>query len=183
VVKPLGETRPAWKVLRVLGNLLGLEGFEHESSDEVRAEALGDPASVAARLSNRPAEGSGAAPPAAAAHGGLERIADVPIYATDSIVRRAVSLQLTADARPPVAHLPADLWHHLGVRPGDLVRVSQGEAHVTLPAALDPTLDPGTVRVPVGHPDTAALGPMFGALEVAAAGPAAGTRTAEATAA
>ena len=53
VVKPLGETRPAWKVLRVLGNLLGLTGFDFETSDEVRAEALGDPTTLAARLDNR----------------------------------------------------------------------------------------------------------------------------------
>ena len=50
VVKPLGEARPAWKVLRVLGNLLGLPGFDFETSDEVRAEALGDVAAIAARL-------------------------------------------------------------------------------------------------------------------------------------
>ena len=48
VVKPLGEARPAWKVLRVLGNLLGLAGFEFESSEEVRDEALGDVATIAA---------------------------------------------------------------------------------------------------------------------------------------
>src|SRR6185436_10237383 len=42
VVQPLGETRPAWKVLRVLGNLLGLAGFEHDSSEDVRREALGE---------------------------------------------------------------------------------------------------------------------------------------------
>jgi NADH-quinone oxidoreductase subunit G len=185
VVKPLGETRPAWKVLRVLGNLLGLEGFEQESSEEVRAEALGDAGGVAARLSNAPPSGAGADAMSSTApnHGSLERVADVPLYSTDSIVRRASSLQLTADARPPMAHLPPDLWHHLGLKPGDLVRVAQGEAHVTLPAALDPTLDPGTVRVPAGHADTAALGPMFGGLEVAAAGPAPGARAAAATAA
>ncbi len=51
VVKPLGETRPAWKVLRVLGNLLGLPGFEQDSSEAVRAEVLGGkPSSVAERL-------------------------------------------------------------------------------------------------------------------------------------
>ncbi|MGE5118258.1 MAG: NADH-quinone oxidoreductase subunit NuoG, partial [Betaproteobacteria bacterium] len=54
VVRPRGETRPAWKVLRVLGNLLGLQGFAYETSEEVRAEALGDPAALADRLSNRP---------------------------------------------------------------------------------------------------------------------------------
>ena len=101
VVKPLGDTRPAWKVLRVLGNLLGLEGFTFETPEEVRDEALGSVDAIPGRLNNRPAQtaadagqGSGDRRPAA-----LERIADVPIYATDSIVRRAPSLQLTADAR------------------------------------------------------------------------------------
>ncbi|HYE70328.1 MAG TPA: NADH-quinone oxidoreductase subunit NuoG, partial [Aquabacterium sp.] len=50
VVKPAGDSRPAWKVLRVLGNMLGLSGFAHETSEEVRAEAL--PADFKARLSN-----------------------------------------------------------------------------------------------------------------------------------
>ena len=52
VVKPLGDTRPAWKVLRVLGNMLELKGFDFETSEEVRAEALGDVSRIASRLSN-----------------------------------------------------------------------------------------------------------------------------------
>jgi NADH-quinone oxidoreductase subunit G len=162
VVKPLGEARPAWKVLRVLGNLLGLAGFEQETVEQVRAEALGDLATLPARLSNATsvAVGAGAAPQ------GLQRLADVPIYATDALVRRAASLQLTADARPPVAGLPPGLWQQLGLRDGDRVRVAQGAAHVVMPARRDATLADGTVRVPAGHPDTAALGPMFGTIEV-----------------
>jgi len=172
VVKPHGEARPAWKVLRVLGNLLGLAGFDFESTDEIRAEALGDPASVAERLDNRPAAAApGASTPAAstrvqASHGALERIADVPIYSTDPIVRRAASLQLTADARPPVAHLPQALWQRLDLAPGDRVRVRQGDSEAVLPAVLDAMLAADVVRVPAGHPDTSALGPMFGAIAV-----------------
>ena len=41
VVQPLGETRPAWKVLRVLGNLLGLAGFEQQSADDARGRSAG----------------------------------------------------------------------------------------------------------------------------------------------
>ncbi|RAG59943.1 hypothetical protein DN536_40305, partial [Burkholderia multivorans] len=52
VVRPLGETRPAWKVLRVLGSLLGLPNFEYETAEEVRLAALGE-AGVASRLSNK----------------------------------------------------------------------------------------------------------------------------------
>jgi len=163
VVRPLGETRPAWKVLRVLGNLLALKGFDFETSEEVRAEALGDETTIASRLSNR-SSAPAAANAATAAE--LERIADVPIYATDSLVRRATSLQLTADARAPFASLPPSLWSQLGLRAGDQVRVSQGAAQALLPAKLDATLAPNCVRVPAGHPDTAALGAMFGAISV-----------------
>ncbi len=166
VVKPLGETRPAWKVLRVLGNLLALKGFDFETSEEVRAEALGDVTTIAARLSNQ----TSANVTATATPGGFEptfeRVADVPIYATDSLVRRATSLQLTADARAPFANLPQALWSQLGLNAGDKVRVSQGAAQAVLPARLDATLAATAVRVPAGHPDTAALGAMFGAITV-----------------
>ncbi|MET0383049.1 MAG: NADH-quinone oxidoreductase subunit NuoG [Burkholderiaceae bacterium] len=170
VAKPLGETRPGWKVLRVLGDLLGLPGFNQQSCEEVLAEALGDPATIAARLGNDAA--LPAALPIDAAGGrepGFERIADVPIYATDSLVRRALSLQLTADARSPLAHLPGRLWSDLGLVAGDKVRVTQGACEVVLGARLDDTLAPTAVRVPAGHVLTAGLGASFGAVGVAKA--------------
>ncbi|MES3015769.1 MAG: NADH-quinone oxidoreductase subunit NuoG [Pseudomonadota bacterium] len=166
VVKPLGDTRPAWKVLRVLGNLLALKGFDFETSEEVRAEALGDLTTIAARLSNQTTASLSAPTVAGALEPTFERVADVPIYATDSLVRRATSLQLTADARAPVASLPQALWSQLGLSAGDKVRVSQGGAQAVLPARVDATLAATAVRVPAGHPDTAALGAMFGAVTV-----------------
>jgi NADH-quinone oxidoreductase subunit G len=164
VVKPLADTRPGWKLLRVLGNLLGLPGFEHETVEAVRAEALGDAAELTTRLDNRAA--AEIALPASAPSPALERIADVPIYATDAIVRRSSSLQLTADAREPVAGVPTALWTQLGLADGAKVRVGQGSASVLLPAQHDATLAATAVRVSAGHPATASLGPMFGALTV-----------------
>ena len=161
VVKPLGDTRPGWKVLRVLGNLLGLSGFEQETVEEVRAEALGDPTNLAARIDN-----SAPAMQAFDASTGLERVADVPIYCADALVRRAASLQRSADARPPVASLPSALWRQLGLQPGERVRVTQGDAVAELPAVEDASLAATAVRVPAGHADTAALGPMFGSVMV-----------------
>jgi NADH-quinone oxidoreductase subunit G len=161
VVKPLGETRPGWKVLRVLGNLLGLPGFEQETAEEVRAEALGDLATIPSRLSN-----ACPAPVAVPTVTGMQRVADVPIYAADPIVRRAPSLQHTADAQAPVAHLPQSLWQRLGLKAGDRVMVLQGTTAQVLPAALDATLASDAVRIPAGHADTAALGPMFGLISV-----------------
>jgi len=159
VVKPLGDTRPGWKVLRVLGNLLGLSGFEFESVEQVRAEALGDEAALASRLSNAVSAPTFA--PAAAPQG-LQRIADVPLYATDMLVRRAPSLQLTADAREPAVGLPPALFAQLGER----VRVTQGSGSSVLAARADASLAEGTVRIAAGHPATAALGAMFGTVTV-----------------
>jgi NADH-quinone oxidoreductase subunit G len=161
VVKPLGQTRPGWKVLRVLGNLLGLPGFEQETAEEVRAEALGDLATMPARMDN-----TSAAPVAVRSVSALQRIADLPIYAADPIVRRAAALQHTADARPPAAVLPQALWDKLGLKPGGRVLVQQGTVAQVLPAEVDPTLAPEVVRVAAGHPDTAGLGPMFGLIAV-----------------
>jgi len=162
VVPAQGESRPAWKVLRVLGNLLGLSGFEQESVEEVRSEALGDASGIAARLSNA----SGAVAQPVGPLGGLQRVADVPLYSTDAIVRRAPSLQATADAKAPVAGLPSALWAQLGLQAGDQVRVSQGGASAVLPAREDTRLAANTVRVAAGHPSTSTLGAMFGAIAV-----------------
>ena len=165
VVKPAGDARPAWKVLRVLGNLLGLSGFDFESAEEVRAAALGDVAALVQRLDNQ-ADAAAVKAPLSAAASGLQRIADVPIYTSDAIVRRAVSLQLTADARGPLVGLPSALWQQLGLVPGAKVRVTQGEGSVVLGAREDSTLAEGAVRVAAGHQATATLGAMFGAVTV-----------------
>ncbi|WP_164962725.1 NADH-quinone oxidoreductase subunit NuoG [Rubrivivax sp. JA1026] len=163
VVRPLGDTRPAWKVLRVLGNLLGLPGFDHDSAEAVRAEALGDPATIAARLDNTPAAATGSP---VARDGALERVADVPIYATDSLVRRSAPLQRSADARVPPVGLSSSLWRQLGLAKGDKVLVAQGQGAAVLAAREEPWLADGAVRVAAGHPDTVALGAMFGPITV-----------------
>lgn len=162
VVKPAGDTRPAWKVLRVLGNLLGLPGFNQETSEEVRAEALGDVATVPSRLDNR-ADAPITLPETA---GGLERIADVPIYSADALVRRAPALQHTADAAAPVVGVSAARAQQLGLSAGDKVRVAQGQASVVLPVRIEPALADNVLRVPAGHPLTASLGAMFGAISI-----------------
>ncbi|MEY4764570.1 MAG: hypothetical protein RI907_1243 [Pseudomonadota bacterium] len=162
VVKPLGETRPAWKVLRVLGNLLSVQGFDFETSEAVKARALGDLAAIAGRLNNT----TNAPIAIAAGNGALERLADVPIYSADALVRRAPSLQATADAAAPVASLPAALWAELGLAEGAQVKVSQDAGSVVLPAVRDASLPANVVRVPTGHAATAALGAAFGPIKV-----------------
>ncbi len=166
VVKPLAETRPGWKVLRVLGNLLGLPGFDFETVESVGAEALGDIDTLSQRLNN--AAPAVTAPAAAPVGPGLERVADVPIYSTDATVRRAASLQATADARLPEVGVPTALWQQLGLQPGAKVLVGQGETAVVLPAREDTGLAPTAVRIAAGHPSTVGLGAMFGAITLEA---------------
>jgi NADH-quinone oxidoreductase subunit G len=160
-VQPLGEARPAWKVLRVLGTLLGKPGFEFDTIDEVREACLGG-RDVAGLLSNR-IEADAVSPAAA---GGIERIADVPIYFADPLVRRAPSLQKTSDAKPPRAWMNAKLLQKLGLAAGQPVIVRQGSGSAKLPAALDDKLPDDCVRVAAAHASTAALGTMFGSLSL-----------------
>ncbi|CAG2149793.1 Periplasmic nitrate reductase [Cupriavidus campinensis] len=162
VVRALGESRPAWKVLRVLGNLLDVPGFDFDTAEAVREEVLAKP--VAPQLNN-----TTDAPirVTAAAANGIERIADVPIYHADPIVRRADSLQLTAAARRAMqVALSSDLFDKLGVQVGDPVRVTQGEGSVVLPAALEITLPANTVRVPAATVAAATLGALYGNVTV-----------------
>ncbi|MBM3358080.1 MAG: NADH-quinone oxidoreductase subunit G [Betaproteobacteria bacterium] len=162
VVRPLGEARPAWKVLRVLGNLLGLAGFEHDSAEAIRGEILRS-TDLSGRLDNRPPVSTleAQAPRSGRA---IERIAEVPIYYSDAIVRRARALQNTRDAAAPVAAMNRALAERMGVREGDPLRVQQGEGEAVVYAAVDDRLPADCIRLAAGHPVTAGLGPMFGEL-------------------
>jgi NADH-quinone oxidoreductase subunit G len=97
VVRPLGETRPAWKVLRVLGNLLNLPGFEFESSKDVLAAIFKSSGDVPAQVSADQLSNASSAAVDLALAAGVPAVAS--IYQLDSIVRRSTSLQLTADAK------------------------------------------------------------------------------------
>jgi NADH-quinone oxidoreductase subunit G len=161
-VLPVGEARPAWKVLRVLGTMLGRPGVAFDTIEEVRDACLAG-RDVAALLSNRIEEGA-AAP--AATPAGLQRIAEVPIYAADPLVRRSPSLQKTRDARVPRAWMNARLLKKLGLADGQpvLARMQEGQARLT--AALDDRLPDDCVRIAAAHAATADLGPMFGEISL-----------------
>jgi NADH-quinone oxidoreductase subunit G len=170
-VKPLGETRPAWKVLRVLGNLLDLQGFNYETSEEIRNEVLGMAANVKeiqADLRPRLNNSAKLAPKSAttSASDALERLAPVPIYSTDAIVRRSPPLQQTDDAKAPLAWISPALAEKLVVIEGDIVRVSQGSGSAMLTVGIDKRLPDSVVRVATAHPGTQTLGGMFGEIRV-----------------
>jgi NADH-quinone oxidoreductase subunit G len=169
-VKPLLETRPAWKVLRVLGNILGLSGFDYDTSEAIRDEVVGA-GDFSAKLNNTSKQAVVASNFAGSIETtGTERIADVPIYFADAVVRRAESLQKMADSAAPKAHLSTALAQQLGVAAGDIVKVTQGSGSAILVAAVDASLPANAVRVAAAHPSTAALGGMFGPITVEKAG-------------
>ena len=162
-VQPLGEARPAWKVLRVLGNLLNLPGFDFNNSEEIRDEALGG-TDVSDKLGNilhgvtEPSKNDNAA--------GFQRVSDVPIYAADAIVRRASSLQKTRDAHAPLAMMHSAELKKLNLQSGEMVRLTQENGSVRLPVIADDSLPSGVVRAAAGHAATAGLAGMFGEIGV-----------------
>jgi len=154
-VKPLGETRPAWKVLRVLGNLLELPGFEFNSSEDVRNEVLpGNPQFVSG-LDNGI---DGVAIDLVPVSAGLERVADVPIHFADALSRRSEPLQEAADSAAPAARMNSMQLSRLGVQSGEQVKVGAGgTAKVALSVQLDDGVPSGAVRIAAAHLTTVAL--------------------------
>jgi NADH-quinone oxidoreductase subunit G len=164
--KPLGETRPAWKVLRVLGNLLEQSGFDYETSEQVRDEllaGLGGKPEFVAGLDN--AVKAGAIDLSANVQG-LQRVADVPIHFADPLVRRAPSLQATADAAAPTARMNAATLAKVGAADGGKVKVGAGETALELVAQLHVGLPDDCVRIAAAHATTVGLGALFGSLKV-----------------
>ena len=159
--KPFGDARPAWKVLRVLGNLCGVAGFEFLSSEEVLAEVRDACGEV--KPDNTLDFGQPLAPFRA---DGLFRVGDVPIYAVDSLVRRARSLQASPLARPAEVRMHPDVARELGVAGRDQVQVRQNGASVELPLVLDESVPRGSVWIPAGLPASVALGPAVGPVAI-----------------
>jgi NADH-quinone oxidoreductase subunit G len=157
-VRPLGDARPAWKVLRVLGTMLGRPGFEYETVEQVREACLAG-RDVQGLLSNiidfSPGEAKNTS-------SGIQRIADVPIYFADPLARRSAPLQKTRDARTPLASMNRSLFSKLNLNVGEKVKITQGSGEAVLYAAVDDKLPENCVRVAAGHPATAGLGDLFG---------------------
>ena len=157
---PFVDTRPAWKVLRVLGNLFELPGFDDETSESIRDSVL--VGGVEAHLSNDVQSTIGLA----TAPAGLERVADVPIYRSDAMVRRAEPLQQTAASQAPQARMCAATLASLGVESGGTVRVRSPQGEITVTALLDNAVAQGAVRLSAAFAETLPLGGAFGQLSV-----------------
>ncbi|MCS6995721.1 MAG: NADH-quinone oxidoreductase subunit NuoG [Casimicrobiaceae bacterium] len=158
VVRPLGETRPGWKILRVLAELCGASVSGLDTPEAVRSAALPkDVPSALAALRESAARG-GTSSTVTVAVSGFERIADVPIYAADPIVRRAASLQATRYARRASVRLHPETATRAGLAQGQPIRVRAGARAVEAVLGLDATVPRGCVRIPCATAVSAALG-------------------------
>jgi NADH-quinone oxidoreductase subunit G len=156
VVKPYAQARPGWKVLRVLADLLQIPSLAFETIEDLRQSAFAK--ADACALSNQLQHVSGLFDedvPSTGDHR-FERLAEVPIYACDGVVRRAPSLQSTRDARlpalrvhPSVLNNPSDADSAHGITKAYLVEVSDGRHKVQVQAEADAGVSRGVLRMPM----------------------------------
>jgi NADH-quinone oxidoreductase subunit G len=156
-VKPPGQARPGWKVLRMLGSMLELPGYHAETLQEIRGAIAPDLQAWATRGLSNDVEPMQKWEVQAAGSTRMERIAEVGIYAGDPIVRRSRPLQKTADGRAArAARLNPATAAAMGLKAGDVVRVAQG-GEARLPVMLDAGTPEGCVRIARGVSETVAL--------------------------
>jgi NADH-quinone oxidoreductase subunit G len=158
-VPGFAQSRPGWKVLRVLGNLLNMPGFDEESSEAVRDTIVAS--SFQDRLSNAikgsldttilPLQAESTVHP-------LERVADLPIYRSDAVVRRSASLQATKASQQPLAQVHPDTLKALGLNVGDAVKVKTATGEWLTTVEADQTLPQWAIRVASGFESTSVLG-------------------------
>jgi len=154
-VKPVGEARPAWKVLRVLGNFFELDGFDYVSSEDVREELANR---VAGLLPSNANEKWYKPEKLSAQNDGLMRIAEVPIYAVDNIVRRASSLQQADSTDNASIRLNAVTAQQQGLTNATQATAKQGEYQVILPLRIDNRVPDGCVLLSTATPAAAGMG-------------------------
>jgi NADH-quinone oxidoreductase subunit G len=157
-VAPPGEARPGWKVLRVLGNLLDLKGFQYRDTADVRSELAALCAD--ARPDNTPVGDLGVEPLGSGE--GLIRIGNVPIYAVDPLVRRSAPLQRTPVMGSFRAYLHPGQAAALDLAEDDLVDIRQGGAVVPARVRLDDRVPAGCVRIPAAVTGSEGLGDQIG---------------------
>jgi NADH-quinone oxidoreductase subunit G len=161
-VQPLEDARPAWKVLRVLGNLFELEGFDYVSVDEVRSEIESAAASQAVsttsewRCPTSLKTGSN----------GLMRVGHLPLYAVDSLVRRSEPLQATRDTIMAAAYINSKTASQQGLSANQEVRVVQAQYSNKLPVVIDEGVPDQCVFIPAGVKDSQTLGDAYGSVEL-----------------
>jgi NADH-quinone oxidoreductase subunit G len=168
VAKPYGESRPAWKILRVLANFFALEGFDYTSAEEVKHEWLQFMHQKAVGMKLSYSHFSAKSFPSVKEKI-ISRIGEIPLYAVDSIVRHASPLQkmqTITDNHLLTARMHPDTAAYLRVAEGQTVRVRQHGSEITLPVVLDTRVALQAVYIPGGIEKTAMLRELLGEVEI-----------------
>lgn len=153
-VSPHGESRPAWKVLRVLGNLFSCREFDYNSTAEVLDE-IKSAVNLMTERSYKPVY-PGSLP---ANKQRLTRIGEWPLYRVDAIVRHAKALQQCASADANGIHIHPETADRLKL--ADTATVSQGDIEIILPIIRNERMAADVVWLPNATPETADLGHAF----------------------
>jgi NADH-quinone oxidoreductase subunit G len=161
-VSPRGEARPAWKILRVLGNLLGLDGFDYVSSEQVRDELR----ALCADIELNNAVPDTVMLETTEVDAELMRAGDVPMYAGDPVLRRAVSLQKTVDAQTFCARINNFEAQRLELVDATMVQVKQNELSAQCPLVIDDSIPDGCCWMPMAVSGNETLGDPFGAVSI-----------------
>ncbi|PIT23711.1 NADH-quinone oxidoreductase subunit NuoG [Snodgrassella communis] len=159
VVQAYGEARPLWKVLRVLGNVLELPGFEYENTQQILTDAFVKE-QLPALLNNRIQPVATTNPDIS-----LVRVGGVSLYATDGIVRRSEPLQNTVHATVPIARAHSATLNAQGLADGDTAQVRQGNSTVAITVTADDTLPENVLLLPL-HQSNWQLGALLTTVEL-----------------
>ena len=147
-VNPQGEARPAWKILRMLGDMLKLPGFSAVSCEELTDEVkslVGDIRPSGRGKSTLEKE------IVDFSDEGLELIVDVPMYASDPLVRHAPALQEMPQSGDDYLRMSTATATPLRVVDGVDIRVSVGEAEVVANVKIDEAVPEGTCLLHAGR--------------------------------
>ena len=160
-VEPMGEARPAWKVLRVLGNLFNVDGFDYVTSEEVRDELKEACSSIAAENNSQ-----WRCPSSLSADSDLNRIGYLPLYSVDALVRRSKPLQDTSDAISSAIYMNDATAKKLEINDSSQVMVKQGFYDAMLKVVIDEAIADNCVMIPMATEGSRSLGDGYGAIEV-----------------
>jgi len=162
-VSAKGDSRPAWKVLRVLGNMANLKDFDYVSSQDVRDEVRDH-----VNLQSTP-EVSPYIPDSLTVETGLMTISEIPMYQTDAVVRRSSALQETAENQQSlVARMNTAESEKQGISQAKRISITQGDKSMTMAFEVDNDIADNCVYLAAGISETAALGAMFSNVSVQA---------------
>jgi len=164
-VTPEAEIRPGWKVLRVLGNLFEVDGFDFVDIEEVRSE-IQSTTSSASQTQYQWSDSESIL--ADTSPTGIERIGFVPIYSVDSLTRRSQALQATNDmAQASIIVSPA-LAKKQGLVQDGIASVTQKGGTVSMSVIVDEGVADNSALVAAAIKETNALADSYGCLEITA---------------